>query len=65
MNEHDQSLAARHKHLEMSAAIVAADGMEITPQVEQLLAPLLSGQMTLKQHEAWLLQQLQEMPNAG
>lgn len=53
-----------YEHLTLSAALFHAGGLSVTPQVERLLAPLASGEMTPKEHEAWLLLQLQEAANA-
>lgn len=65
MSKDTHALGTMRTCMEMSAAIVAASGMAVTPHVERLLEPLISGEMTPQQHETWLLQQLQEARNAG
>lgn len=43
------------------ATLFAADGVEIDEQTRRYLEPLLSGRMTLEEHENWLKAQLAEL----
>lgn len=40
-------------------AMFEASGAAVNDEVMQLMQPLLSGEMTLEQHEAWLLEQIE------
>lgn len=46
------------------AAMFEAAGVAVDEDVMELMAPLLNGEMTLEQHEAWLRAELEELTNA-
>ena len=51
----------RQKNFEQITTMLAGDGLELTPARQEMMRPLLMGEMTLDKYEQELLRQLAEL----